>query len=171
MGKPGLTLVVAAAENGVIGRGDALPWRLPSELRHFKALTMNHPLIMGRKTYESIGRPLPGRDNIVLTRGKIIDHPEVLTVNSFEEAVALGEKLAEKRGVDEIMVIGGAQIFDKLRDQASRIHFTRVHMEAEGETIFADPEPDQWKEVSRRHHEAGEGDSCDYTTIVYERIG
>ena len=166
---PVIALVVAMAENGVIGRLNELPWHLPSELRHFRKLTMGHPVIMGRKTFESIGRALPGRDNIVLTRGKIMDDPEVLTVNSFEEAVALGERLARKRGVDEIMVIGGGQIFERLRPQAQRIYLTRVHMEAEGDTTFAEPEPDIWEEVSREYHPAEEGDTCDYTLCVYER--
>ncbi len=166
---PTIALVVAMAENGVIGRLNELPWRLPSELRHFKRLTMGHPVIMGRKTFESIGRALPGRDNIVLTRGKIMEDPAVLTVNSFEEAVALGERLARKRGVDEIMVIGGGQIFERLRPQAQRIYLTRVHMEAEGDTVFPEPEPEIWEEVSREYHPAEAGDTCDYTLCVYER--
>jgi len=166
---PTITLVVAMAENGVIGRNNALPWKLPSELRHFRELTMNHPLIMGRKTHQSIGRALPGRDNIVLTRGKIMDDPQALTVNSFEEAIALGEKLAAKRGVDEIMVIGGGQIFERLRKQARRIHLTRVHMRAEGDITFAEPEPDKWTEIAREEHAPQEGDSCGYSICTYER--
>ncbi len=168
-GKPTIALVVAMARNGVIGRLNELPWKLPSELKHFRELTMGHPVIMGRKTFESIGRALPGRDNIVLTRGKIMDDPEALTVNSFEEAVAMGERLARKRGVDEIMVIGGGQIFDRLRDQAQRIYLTRVHMDAEGDVTFREPEPEIWEEVSREERKAAEGDSCDYAICVYER--
>ena len=168
--KPRLSLVVAASENGVIGKLNSLPWRLPSELRLFRKRTMGHPVIMGRRTFESIGKPLEGRDNIVVTRGEIADHPDVLTANSIEEAVALAERLAAQRGVDEIFVIGGSQIFDALRDQADRIYLTRVHMEAEGDRFFADPEPSRWREVERQEYKAQEGDNADYTVITYERI-
>ncbi len=166
---PRLSLVVAMAKNGVIGRNNELPWHLPSELKRFRELTMGHPLVMGRKTFESIGRALPGRDNIVLTRGKIIDDPEVITVNSFEEAVAMAERLARKRGVEEIFVIGGGQIFERLRKAAQRIYLTRVDMEAEGDVTFAEPEEDAWKLVSCEEHEAEEGDSCAYSICLYER--
>ena len=166
---PRLSIIVAAAENGVIGKLDKLPWRLPSELRLFRKRTMGHPLIMGRRTFDSIGKPLDGRDNIVVTRGAIIDDPDVLTANSIEEAVALGQRLAERRGVDEVFVIGGSQIFDALRDQADRIYFTRVHMKADGDRFFADPEPTKWREIAREEHKAQEGDSADYTIIIYER--
>jgi dihydrofolate reductase len=169
MHKPKLALVVAVAENGVIGRDNELPWRLPSELKRFRALTMNHPLIMGRKTFESIGKPLPGRDNIVLTRRAAIGHPEVLTARSLEDAIALGKKMAERRGVDEIMVIGGAEVFGRLRERAARIYLTRVHMSPQGDTSFAAPEPDIWTEVSRQDIAPSEGDSCGYSVHVYER--
>ena len=168
--RPALSLVVAAAENGVIGKLGKLPWRLPSELRQFRRRTMGHPVIMGRRTYESIGHPLDGRDNIVITRGAVMDDPDVLTANSIEEAVALAERLAERRGVDEIFVIGGSQIFEALRSEADRIYFTRVHMRAEGDKVFPDPEPGMWREIAREEHEAGAEDSADYTIITYERI-
>ncbi len=167
--RPRLSLVVAAAENGVIGKLNTLPWRLPSELKLFRKRTMGHPVIMGRRTYESIGHPLRGRDNIVITRGAVMDDPDVLTANSIEEGVALAERLAEKRGVDEIFVIGGSQIFEALRPQAERIYLTRVHMKAEGDRFFPDPEPETWREVAREEHRAGPKDSADYTVITYER--
>ncbi|HHN67302.1 MAG TPA: dihydrofolate reductase [Thermopetrobacter sp.] len=166
---PTLALMVARADNGVIGRNNELPWHLPSELKWFRKRTWGHPVIMGRKTFESIGKALPGRDNIVLTRGRIMDDPKALTVNSFEEALALAERLAVKRGVDEIFVIGGGQIFDKLRQKAQRIYLTRVHMEADGDTTFPEPEPAIWKKVSSERFTAQEGDTCDYTIEVYER--
>ena len=168
--RPRLSLVVAAAENGVIGKLNNLPWRLPSELKLFRRRTIGHPVIMGRRTFESIGKPLKGRDNIVVTRGEIADHPDVLTANSIEEALALAERLAERRGVDEIFVIGGSQIFDAVRNQADRIYLTRVHMQAEGDRFFADPEPSRWREVKRQEYKAQEGDNADYTVITYERI-
>jgi hypothetical protein len=115
------SLVVAVSDNGVIGVRNALPWRLPSELKRFKQLTMKRPIIMGRRTYESIGRALPGRDNIVVTEGHVIDNPDVHTVNSVEEALALAERLARSRRVSEIMIIGGAQIFEQTRPLGSRL--------------------------------------------------
>ena len=168
--RPRLSIVVAAAENGVIGKLNQLPWRLPSELKLFRKRTMGHPVIMGRRTYESIGRPLDGRDNIVVTRGEIMDDPDVLTANSIEEGVALAQRLAQRRGVDEIFVIGGSQIFQALLDEADRIYLTRVHMKADGDKTFPDPDPKKWREIAREHHPAQEGDSADYTIITYERV-
>ena len=166
---PRIALVVAVSENGVIGRNNTLPWHLPSELRRFKARTMGHPVIMGRRTFESIGRALPGRDNIVITRGAIAADPAVLTAHSVEEALALGERLARKRGVDEIMVIGGSQIFQRFLPLAQRIYLTRVHMQAEGDARFETPAAEEWQERERTHYPAEEGDTCDYTIIVYDR--
>jgi len=166
---PRISLVVAVSENGVIGRNNTLPWRLPSELRRFRERTMGHPVIMGRRTFESIGRALPGRDNIVITRGAIASDPSVLTAHSIEEAMALGERLARKRGVDEIMVIGGSQIFQRFLPLAHRIYLTRVHAEAEGDVHFETPSAEIWEEKERTHYPAEEGDTCDYTVIVYER--
>jgi len=167
--QPRLSIIVAAAENGVIGKLNALPWRLPSELKLFRRRTLGHPVIMGRRTFESIGKPLAGRDNIVITRGQIMDDPDVLTANSIEEAIALGRRLAERRGVDEVFIIGGSQIFDATLDQAERIYFTRVHMKAEGDRSFPDPDPRKWREVTREEYKAREGDSADYTVMIYER--
>ncbi len=167
--EPRISLIVAAAENDVIGDGGALPWRLPSELRRFRERTMGHPLIMGRKTFESIGRPLPGRDNIVLTRGGIPPRAGVLPVSTIDEALALAGKLAGERGVNEIFVIGGAEVFGRLRERAERIYLTRVHMKARGDVTFAEPEPGVWRETSRVFHPAEEGDACDYSICVYER--
>jgi len=164
-----ISLVVAASRNGVIGARNALPWRLPSDLKKFKKLTLRHPVIMGRRTYESIGKPLVDRDNIVVTRGEIIDHPEVHTVNSMEEAVALAERFAKRRRKDEIMVIGGGQIYDQIRPKAGRIYLTRVDMEVDGDTFFRDPDPSRWAEVERKEMKAGPEDSADYAFITLNR--
>ncbi len=171
MSEPRIALVVAVSENGVIGRNNALPWRLPSELRRFRQRTMGHPVIMGRRTFESIGRALPGRDNIVVTRGAIAADPAVLTVHSIEEAMSLAARLARKRGVDEIMVIGGAQIFQRFLPLAHRIYLTRVHMQADGDVRFETPSAQDWQERERTHYPAEKGDSCDYSIIVYDRRG
>jgi dihydrofolate reductase len=164
------SLVVAVSANGVIGVRNALPWRLPSELGRFKRLTMKRPLIMGRRTHESIGRALPGRDNIVVTEGNVIDNPDVHTVNSVEEALALAERLAKSRRTSEVMIIGGAQIFEQTRPLADRIYLTRVHMEVEGDTYWQDLDPARWQEVKSRRYKAEEGDEADYTMLVYDRI-
>lgn len=163
-------LVVAVSANGVIGARNALPWRLPSELRRFKRLTMKRPLIMGRKTHESIGRALPGRDNIVITQSGVIDNPDVHTVNSVEEALALAERLATSRRSPEIMIIGGALIFEQTRPLADRVYLTRVHMEVEGDTFWKDLNPARWQEVKSRRYKAEAGDEADYSMLVYDRI-
>lgn len=164
------SLVVAVSCNGVIGARNALPWRLPSELRRFKALTMKRPLVMGRRTHESIGRVLPGRDNIVVTHGAAIDNPDVHTANSVEEAVALAERLARSRRVREIMIIGGAQIFEQTLPIADRIYMTKVHKEVEGDTYWPELDPARWREVKRQRYKAGPGDEVDYTMLVYDRV-
>jgi dihydrofolate reductase len=164
------SLVVAVSANGVIGVRNALPWRIPSELKRFKRLTMKRPLIMGRRTHESIGRALPGRDNIVVTEGHVIDNPDVHTVNSVEEALSLAERLARSRRVSEIMIIGGAQIFEQTRPLADRVYLTQVHKEVEGDTFWKDLDPARWQEVKSRRHKAEEGDEADYTMYVYDRI-
>jgi dihydrofolate reductase len=164
------SLVVAVSDNGVIGVRNALPWRLPSELKRFKQLTMKRPIIMGRRTHESIGRALPGRDNIVVTEGHVIDNPDVHTVNSVEEALALAERLARSRRASEIMIIGGAQIFEQTRPLADRVYLTRVHKEVEGDTYWTDLNPARWQEVKSRRHKAADGDETDYTMLVYDRI-
>lgn len=165
-----VSLVVAVAENGVIGAGGKLPWSLPSELKRFKEVTMNHPIVMGRRTYDSIGRALPGRDNIVVTRRAVIDDPAVHTVNSIEEALALASRLAASRRVNEIMVIGGAEIFEQVRPHADRIYLTRVHAEFEGDTYFPELEPARWREIDRQDYQAGPKDNADYSIAVLERV-
>ena len=164
-----IALVVAAARNGVIGIQNALPWNLPSELQRFKELTTGHPLVMGRNTYEAIGRPLPNRDNIVVTRGEIMDDPSVHTVNSIEEAIALARRFAVNRGVEEIMIVGGGQIYEQTLKLADRIYFTRVEMDAEGDTLFPDLSPARWREISREEFKAGPQDNADFTVLTLDR--
>jgi dihydrofolate reductase len=174
MGDAGMTdikiaLVVAAARNGVIGIHNSLPWNLPSDLKRFKELTTGHPVIMGRNTYEAIGKPLADRDNIVLTRGEIMDDPSVHTVNSIEEAVALAKRFAVNRGVDEVMVVGGGQIYEQTLPLADRIYFTRVEMDAQGDTLFPDLSPGRWREISREEIKAGPEDNADFTILTLDR--
>ncbi len=164
-----ISLVVAASRNGVIGLRNELPWKLPSDLKRFKKLTLRHPVIMGRHTYESIGQPLVDRDNIVVTRREIIDNPQVYTVNSVEEALALAERFAKRRRKEEIMVIGGGQIYDQIRPKATRIYLTRVDMDVEGDTFFRDPDLSRWAEVERKEMQPGPGDSAACTFITLDR--
>ena len=164
-----VSLILAVAKNGVIGDQNQLPWNLPSDLQRFKKTTMGHPVIMGRSTFESIGGPLPGRDNIVLTRSGAIDHAEVHTVNSLEEACSLAKRFAINRKVKEIMIIGGGDVFDQIRGMADKVYLTTVDMEAEGDTTFRPLDGANWKEISSEDVKAGPKDSADFRVSVFER--
>ena len=163
-------LVVAIAENGVIGRSGKLPWRLSSDLKFFRNVTMNKPLIMGRRTFESIGKPLDGRDNIVITRTSGLEWPGVFVVSELEDALALAREKAAERGVDEIAVIGGAEIYALMLAAADVIYLTEVHAEPEGDTFFPDFNRTQWHEISRERHAAGPRDDADYSFVTLERL-
>lgn len=165
-----VALVVAAAENGVIGRGGMLPWRLSSDLKAFRRLTIGKPLIMGRKTYESIGKPLDGRDNIVVTRNAGWSAPGVHVVPSYEAAVELATTLATARGADEIMVIGGAEIYALSLEGARRIYLTRVHAVVDGDATMPHVDPAHWREVRREALPQGPKDDHRSTLIVLERV-
>jgi dihydrofolate reductase len=144
-----IAFVVAIAENGVIGRNGQLPWRLPSDLKRFRRLTLGKPVIMGRKTYESIGKPLDGRDNIVVTRQARFSPPGVHVAASVGEALALGQKLATGRGAEEVMIIGGADIFAATMPDTERIYLTLVHGAPAGDIRIALPDPRDWQETAR----------------------
>jgi dihydrofolate reductase len=170
-GKARIAFVVAVAENGVIGRGGKLPWRLPSDLKWFRKVTLGKPMIMGRKTYESIGKPLEGRDSIVVTRRRDFAVAGVRVATSVEEAIDLGRELAEKRGVDEVMVIGGEGIFRAALADADRIYLTLVHGTPAGDTRFALPDAPAWRETAREPMPQGSGDEYPADFIVLERQG
>jgi dihydrofolate reductase len=165
-----LSLIVAIAENRVIGRDNGLPWRLPSDLKHFKATTMGKPIVMGRKTFESIGRALPGRDNIVVTRGSDIVSKEVHVAYSLDEAMGLAEDFAVDRGVDEVFIIGGAQIYAEAIGQSDRLYVTEVAGSPDGDVVFPAIDPKVWREVARGSPVQGENDSAAMAFVVYERI-
>jgi dihydrofolate reductase len=168
-----LSLVVAIAENGVIGRQGALPWRLPGDLKRFRKLTSGHPVIMGRHTFEAIGRPLPERDNIVLTGdpARIPRLPGVLPAVSFEEALNYGRACAEARHVREIFVIGGRTVLDMALPFASRLYLAMVHGAPQGDVVWHAPGGDEWREIRSTEHRAGPGDDYDVNDVVLERIG
>ncbi|ACF02502.1 Dihydrofolate reductase type 3 [Rhodopseudomonas palustris] len=164
-----IVLVVAVADNGVIGQGNAIPWRLKSDLQRFKQLTLNKPVIMGRKTYQSIGRPLPGRTNIVITRDAAFTAPGVVVAPSFAAAEQVARGDALRRFATEIAVIGGAEIYAQWLPLAARIELTEVHAQPAGDTSFPPIDPELWREVARERHTAGPHDSADFSYVTYRR--
>jgi dihydrofolate reductase len=159
-----LSLVVAMAKNRVIGRDNATPWHLPAELKLFKTLTMGHAIIMGRKTYESIGRLLPGRTSIIVTRRLDYRIPGAIVVHSLGEAIsACGDD-------PEVFVIGGAEIFREALPLADRIYLTLVQTEVVGDTLFPEFDLKDWKEIGRESHLSDRRNAYDFDFIVYERV-
>lgn len=164
-----VVLVAAVAENGVIGADGGMPWRLKSDLAHFRRLTINKPVIMGRKTWQSIGRPLPQRTNIVITRDTAFTAHGALVVPSVEAALDAAREDAAARGTDEIMVIGGSDIFLATLPVADRLEITHVHATPEGDVRFPPIDSAVWQEVSRRKHPGGPNDSADFSVTAYIR--
>jgi dihydrofolate reductase len=160
--QPLISLIVAMAQNGVIGRDNALPWRLPADLKRFKAFTLGKTVLMGRKTFESIGRPLHGRDNLVLTRDRRWLAAGVIVVHSVEQALT-------RAGDKELVAIGGAQIYRLLMPFARRIYLTHVHADVPGDTFFPDFDPTQWDDVECRMHPADEEHAYPVTFVTLER--
>jgi dihydrofolate reductase len=157
-----LTAVVAASDNDVIGRDNALPWHLPADLAYFKRVTMGKPMLMGRKTFESIGRPLPGRRNLVLSR-RGFSAPGIETVATVEEAC---ERVA---GAPELMVIGGAEVFRLAMPYLDHLHLTRVHTRVEGD-VFLPPLAGEWREVRREDHPADDRNAIAMSFIEMQRV-
>jgi dihydrofolate reductase len=164
-----IVLVAAIGENSVIGRDGQLPWHLRSDMQHFRRVTMNRPLIMGRKTHESIGKVLPGRTNIVLTRDLALVARGAVLATSLDAALGFARSDAAKRGVDEIMVIGGSDIFAATMGMAERLEITHVHLAPEGDAYFPEIDPEVWEEVAREDHSAGPDDDADFTVVTYTR--
>lgn len=162
--RPAVSLIAAMAENRVIGRGGELPWRLPDDLRHFKQLTVDHTVIMGRKTFDEIKRPLDNRRNVVITRNKEFRPHGVTVVPSLKEALALGAT------EDEVFVIGGGEIFKTALPLASRIYLTVVHAKVEGDTYFPPFEEDAWVLSSEELHPADERHEYAFTFRRYDRL-
>ena len=164
-----IVLVAAVGNNGVIGRAGGMPWRLKSDLQHFKRLTLNRPVIMGRKTYVSIGKPLPQRTNIVITRDANFSAPGVVTAPNFEAALALAREDADRRGSDEIMVIGGSEVFAAAMPLADRLEITHVHSDTQGDVTFPPIDPALWRAAQRSEHRAGPQDEAAFAVTVYAR--
>ena len=165
---PKIVLVAAIAENGVIGRGNALPWRLKSEMAHFRALTIGKPVIMGRKTYLSIGKPLSGRIMIVVSRDRRFAAPGILVAGSLDAALSAARGDALRRDTD-IIVAGGAEIYAQAMPLASRLELSHVHKSVDGAARFPAIDPVVWNEVARTEHAPGAGDDAAFATVTYER--
>lgn len=167
-----IVFVVAVAENGVIGHNNAMPWRLKSDMKRFKALTIDRPVVMGRKTFLSIGKPLPGRTNIVVTRDANFQAPGIIVVHSLDAAhdVARGDAL--RRFATEIIVMGGAEIYSQWLDRADRLEITEVHAQPDGDAFLKQllkPDPTCWTEVARVKNASTDVDSADFTYATYIR--
>ncbi|HSK77484.1 MAG TPA: dihydrofolate reductase [Thermoanaerobaculia bacterium] len=160
-----ISLIVAMAANRVIGRDNDLPWRLPGDLRRFKRLTLGHTLVMGRKTWESIGRPLPGRAIVVVTRQEGYGVPPGVSVaRSVEEALEIAEG-------DEVFIAGGEEIFRQTIDRADRLYLTRIDKDFPGDTFFPEFDPERFRLVEREDHEATEEVPFAYSFLTYDRDG
>jgi len=169
VGRPVIAFVVARADNGVIGRDNALPWHLPEDLRHFKRLTVGKPIVMGRKTFESIGKPLPGRHNIVLTRDPDWRAEGVTVVPNLAEAIAAAG-LDPRARAPEVMIVGGAHVYAEALPIATRVYLTEVHATPEGDTTLPAFDPAHWRETAREDHPAADGRAA-YSFVTLERRG
>ena len=165
-----LSLICAMDENMVIGVNNNLPWHLPEDLKYFKRTTMGNSIIMGRKTFESIGRPLPGRTNIIVTRNPDYEVENARTVGSITDAIELAENTAFIDGSTEAFVIGGAELYKEALPLVNRMHLTMVHAEVDGDAWFPDFDVSQWHEISNEYFEADEENPYDYSICVYERL-
>jgi dihydrofolate reductase len=164
-----IVLVVAVAENGVIGAGGAIPWRLKTDQQRLKAITLNKPIVMGRKTFESLRRPLPHRTNIVVTRDVNFRAAGAIVTSCFADARVIATGDALRRFATEIAVIGGAEIYAQWMDSADRLEVTEVHARPDGDTRLAAISPVEWEEVARQRHPAGPDDSADFSYVTYRR--
>jgi dihydrofolate reductase len=166
---PSILLIAAIAENGVIGRGNAVPWRLKSDMQHFRALTMGKPVVMGRKTYLSIGRPLQGRTTIVVSRDRAFAAPGIVAAPSLDAALAAARGDALRRTADTIVVAGGADIYAQVLPLATRLAITHVRMNVEGDAQFPAIDPDVWHESARNEHQPAAEDEAAFAFVTYER--
>ena len=159
-----ICIIAALAANRVIGKNNALPWRLPADLKHFRGLTMGHPVLMGRKTHESIGKALPGRRNLVISRDPSYSAPGCEVVHSLDEAIAAC------RGAGEIFVIGGTQLYREALPRAQRLEFTEIFAEFEGDAVFPEFPMEEWRQTGREIHRDETGVAFRYDFARYERI-
>lgn len=164
-----IILVAAVARNGVIGRDNRLLWRLKSDMRHFRALTMGRPILMGRKTFDSIGKPLPGRHSVVITRDPSWTHEGVATASHPEAGLALARALAAQHGQDEVIIGGGSEIYSHFLPLADRLEITEVDLSPEGDAVFPTVDPLVWREESRQSFTKNADDEADFRFVTYLR--
>jgi len=164
-----IVLIAAFAQNRVVGINNTLPWHLPEDLKYFKRTTSGKAIIMGRKTYDSIGRPLPNRTNIVISRNSDFQADGVRVVASLEAAIELAKEVNFINDVKEVMVIGGASIYEAALPMADRLYLTHVHAEIEGDAYFPEVNFKQWLEVSREDYQASDKNPYDYSFVVYDK--
>ena len=164
---PRLSILVAMARNRVIGQNNTLPWHLPADLRHFKSLTMGKTIVMGRKTYQSIGRPLPGRANIIITRQTSYEVPGAVVVNSIEDAL----KVCRETSVhdSEIFIIGGEKLFRQTIKICQRMYITEIQRDFEGDTFFPEFNPNDWEETQRDKHFSDDDNRMEYHFVILDR--
>lgn len=165
-----LALIWAMSRNRVIGRNNALPWYLPEDLKYFKRVTMGKPVIMGRKTWESIGRPLPGRTNIIVTRNTDFEAEGAKVVHSLDEAIGMAENIALINGNEEAVVMGGAEIYRQALPRADRLYLTQVHADVEGDAFFPEFDIERWHELGREDFSASGPNPYDYSFVALERL-
>jgi len=170
MTAPKISLIAAVGENGIIGKGNELPWRIKSELQYFKRTTQGHPIVMGRKSFESLGKPLLDRTNIIISRNPDYRIDGCVTVTSLDDGLAAAQEVAARDGIGEIFIGGGAEIYRQTLPLADRLYLTEVHLAPEGDTLFPAFDRTGWQEVKREFHAAKEGESADYTITVLERV-
>ena len=165
-----IAMIWAMSRNRVIGRNNALPWHLSEDLKYFKRVTMGKPIIMGRKTWESIGRPLPGRTNIVITRDPDYEVPDgVKVVNSLEAAIRIADSVAHIDGSEEAIIMGGAEIYAQALPLAQRLYLTQVHAEVDGDAFFPEFDIERWHELGREDFSAAGPNPYDYSFVILER--
>ena len=160
-----ISAVVAMSENRVIGKDNQLPWHLPADLQHFKKITMGKPIIMGRKTFESIGKPLPGRNNIIITRDKNFKAQSCIVVHSIEEAIS------SVKDNNEIFIIGGAELFKQTLPNIQRLYLTIIHHVFDGDTYFPEINSSEWREVEREFHAPDANNIYSYSFVTLETLG
>ena len=165
-----LSIIVAAARNNVIGSDGGMPWRLSSDLQRFKKLTLGKPIIMGRKTFDSIGKPLPGRTNIVVTRDKEWQSPGAVNVRSLDQAIEMANEISSSSGAEELFVIGGGEIYRQALDLVDRIYLTRVEADIEGDTKFPKLKEEDWRSSNEEHIPADAKNSHPTTFVVLDRV-
>jgi dihydrofolate reductase len=165
-----LVLVAAVAENGVIGRDNAMPWRIRSDLQHFRALTWGKPIVMGRKTFLSVGKALDGRTNIVVSRNPAFAARGIVVTRTLAHALTVARADALRRSADAVMVTGGAEIFAQAMPRADRLEISLVHARPQGDTFFPAIDPAVWRQIGQKPQPAGPHDSVPFTLITYERV-